>query len=71
MSNCDPECPCRNPDAPKYPAGKIFKNQHGALLMVVDKNGKFPDARYTLLEVGTGKRRQYSYPALVRKEMGK
>lgn len=71
MSHCDEKCPCQNPDAPKYPSGKMFKNQKGESLMVVNKTGVFPAARYTVLNVATGKESEHSYPAMVRKETGK
>lgn len=71
MSNCDPKCPCQNPDAPKYPSGKLFKNKRNESLMIVSKDGKFPDAKYTVLNMSTGRHTEHSYASLVRKETGK
>lgn len=69
--SCDPQCPCKNPDAPKYPSGKIFENQRGENIMVLSKTGRFPNARYTVLNITNGKQSEHSYPSLVRKEIGK
>ncbi|MCU6666574.1 MAG: hypothetical protein WAK61_00390 [Leclercia sp.] len=49
----------------------MFRNQQGESMMVVKKAGTFPDARYTILNIRTGKETEHSYPALVRKEIGK
>lgn len=68
---CQPDCPCKNPDAPKYPSGKMFNDQRGRALLVTGKEGRFPDARYRVLDIRSGNSAEYSYPALVRKEKGR
>lgn len=71
MSNCSGDCPCKDPTAPKYPSGKIFQDNRQRSLMIIGKEGRFPDARYTVLDINTGVKAVYSYPALVRKEQKK